>query len=562
MRKQVSVEAVLEDKGMNALKMSYCHRFGPDMEKGLTFGAMLKNTAARFPQNMAICLGDTTYTYREFKASVDALAAALLRLGLKRGDRVGVLFPDWPEYSIALYACATVGVVISPMNPLYREMELKTILNHLEAKAFFMPSVWRDFSFTELMDKIRPDIPRLEHVIVKGDAKSAWMLDFDALVAEGSAQTETLDAYLKDNPVEADDLLEIAYTSGTTGMPKGAVHTHNTRMLHSKGLASRMGVTADDVWLCMTPLFHTTGNCVVQHTAFLTGGTLVIMGRYSVSVSLREIERTKATVAIGVPTMYIDLMNHQEFEKTNVASLRYVIFTGAPMPPDVALQIVDRFGCGILQGDGTTECGSNVLTLPNAPVELTAESPGPPLDVGNEVKIADPETGRIVPVNTLGEICHRGPTSFLGYYQNPEKTAESVDELGWFHAGDLGTMDEGGNLRLKGRIKDMIVRGGENIYATDMEGIVYTYDKVKECQVVGYPDERLGEKTVACVIPKNRQDTITREEIVEFMGGRAVKYLIPDMVISFDDFPRTASGKVQKFKLRELVLEKQEERKE
>ena len=280
------------------------------------------------------------------------------------------------------------------------------------------------------------------------------------------------------------------------------------------------------------------------------------MGRYSVTLSLKEIERTRATIAVGVPTMYIDLMNHPEFNTTDVSSLRYAIFTGAPMPRDVALRIVKEFGCGILQGDGTTECGSNVFSLPDAPIEIIAESPGPPLDVGNEVKIVDPQTGRIVPVGTLGEICHRGPTNFLGYYKNPEKTAESVDNFGWFHSGDLGTMDEMGNVRLKGRIKDMIVRGGENIYATDMEGIIYTYEKVKECQVVGYPDERLGEKTVACVIPKDPSHQITRDEIVEFVADKTVKYLIPDIVVNFDDFPRTASGKVQKYKLRELVRDK------
>ncbi|MEE9420637.1 MAG: class I adenylate-forming enzyme family protein [Desulfatiglandaceae bacterium] len=545
---------------MGILKTSYCHRFGPGMEKGLTFGEMLVNSAARFPDNIAIRFGETQYTYKQLKQAVDGMATSLLRLGLKRGDRVGLLFPDWPEYTIALYGCATIGAVVSPMNPLYRKMELTTILNHLEAKVFFMPSEWREFSFVGLMDQIRSDLPHLEHVVVKGEDRRPWMLGFDDLIREnldhGSGEI-SLAGYLEDNPVEADDLLEIAYTSGTTGMPKGAVHTHNTRMLHSKGLANRMGVTSEDVWLCMTPLFHTTGNCVVQHTALLTGGTLVIMGRYSVSLSLKEIERTGATIAIGVPTMYIDLMNHPEFEKTDVSSLRFSIFTGAPMPPDVALQIVNRFGCDILQGDGTTECGSNVLSLPDSPIELIAESPGPPLDVGNEVKVVDPTTGRVVPVNTLGEICHRGPTNFLGYYKNKEKTAESVDELGWFHAGDLGTMDEGGNIRLKGRIKDMIVRGGENIYATDMEGVVYTYPKIKECQVVGYPDERLGEKTVACIIPKDPSERITREEIVDFMADKTVKYLIPDMVVNFEDFPRTASGKVQKFKLKELVIERE-----
>lgn len=544
---------------MSQLKMSYCHRFGPDMEKGLTFGEMLANSAARFPDNIAIRFGKTQYTYKQLKEAVDRMATSLLKLGLRRGDRVGVLFPDWPEYSIALYGCVSIGAVVSPMNPLFRKMEITTILNHLEAKVFFMPSEWRGFSFVELMDRIRPDFPHLEHVVVKGEQKKSWMFGFEDLINRDfdcGSDDISLAGYLKDTPLDADDLLEIAYTSGTTGRPKGVVHTHNTRMLHSKGLASRMGATSRDTWLCMTPLFHTTGNCVVQHTVFLTGGTLVIMGRYSTTLSLKELESAGATIAIGVPTMYIDLMNHPEFEKTDLSTLRISIFTGAPMPSKVALQIVDRFGSDILQGDGTTECGSNVLSLPDSPIELIAESPGPPLDVGNEVKIADPETGRVVPVNTMGEICHRGPTSFLEYYKNPERTAEAVDDLGWFHAGDLGTMDEGGNIRLKGRIKDMIVRGGENIYATDMEGIVYTYPKTKECQVVGYPDDRLGEKTVACIIPKNPEEQITREKLVDFMGDETVRYLIPDMVVNFEDFPRTASGKVQKFKLRELVIER------
>lgn len=541
---------------MKGLRKSYCHRPGSDIEKGLTFGEMLEDSASRFPENVAIWFGETKYTYQELNERVYRMASALLKLGLRRGDRAGVLFPDWPEYTIALYACARIGVVVSPMNPLYRKIEISTILNHLEAKIFFIPNEWRGFSFVDLLDQIRSDLPHLEHVIVKGQEKSPWMLDFDDLIRDDRSQKQGEDSvqeYLNKDPVEADDLLEIAYTSGTTGTPKGVVHTHNTRMLHSKGLAKRIGASSRDVWLCMTPLFHTTGNCVVQHTALLTGGTLVIMGRYSVDVSLKEIERCKATIAVGVPTMYIDLMNHPDFDKTDISSLRFALFTGAPMPPEVALQIVNRFDCGILQGDGTTECGSNVLSLPDSPVELIAESPGPPLDVGNEVKVVDPQSGRIVPVNTLGEICHRGPTNFIGYYKNPEKTAESVDELGWFHSGDLGTMDEYGNIRLKGRIKDMIVRGGENIYATDMEGIIYTHPKVKECQVVGYPDERLGEKTVACIIPKVPSETITRDELVDFLKDKTVKYLIPDMVITMEDFPRTASGKVQKFKLKEIV---------
>lgn len=540
------------------LTYSYCQVLGINQTKGRTFGQMLQEMAERYPEHTAIIFQNQQYTYREFQAVIDSFALALFDLGLTRGDKLGLLLPDWPEYSIALYACAKMGVVVSPMNPIYRRMEVLTVLNHLEAKALIIPEEWRDFRFVDLLREIRPQIPSLQHVIVKGKPGEG-MLSFQDLLSQDWQRKfgpGFLEKYLQDHPVEADDLLEIAYTSGTTGRPKGVMETHNTRMLHSVGIAERIKASEKDVWLNMTPLFHTTGNCVVQHTAFLTGGTLILLGRYSTEASLRELERCKATIAVGVPTMFIDLMHHPNFGKTAVSSLRFALFTGAPMPPKVALQIVERFQCGILQGDGTTECGSNVLSLPESPIELIAESPGPPLAVGNEVKVVDPQTNRIVPVGVLGEICHRGPTNFLGYYKDPELTTEAVDEKGWFHSGDLGTMDEGGNLRLKGRIKDMIVRGGENIYATDVESILYTYPKVKECQVVGYPDERLGEKTLACIIPRKAGDRVTREEIYEFMKDKTAKFKIPDFVIPMEDFPRTASGKVQKFKLREMAAQK------
>lgn len=458
---------------MKPLKMSYCYRHGVGIEKGVTFGQSLEELAQRYPDNVAIWFGDTKITYRKFNEAVNRMANSLLHLGLKRGDRAGILFPDWPEYSIALYACARIGVVITPMNPLFRRMEITTILNHLEAKVFFIPSEWRDFSFAQLVEQIRAELPTVEHVIVKGNPKASWMLDYDELLNKDyvkQSHNDYLSDYLAKQPVEADDLLEIAYTSGTTGDPKGAVQSHDTRMLNSLGIAKRMSVTSSDIWLCMTPLFHATGNAVVQYTVFLTGGTLVLMGRYSVDVSLKEIEKTRATVAVGVPTMFIDLMNHPKFTDTDVSSLRYALFTGAPMPKEVALQIVRRFGCGILQADGTTECGTGIFSPADAPVEVTAESPGPPLDVGIEMKIIDPNSGRIVPVNVLGEICIRGTTNMFGYYKNKQKTQEAIDQTGWFHYGDLGTMDEWGNVRLKGRMKDLIIRGGENIYATDMEG--------------------------------------------------------------------------------------------
>jgi acyl-CoA synthetase (AMP-forming)/AMP-acid ligase II len=539
------------------LTQSHCQVLGINWTKGKTFGQMLQESVTRHPDHPAILFQEQRYTYREFQQAVDSFAKTLIALGLCREDKLGLLLPDWPEYSIALYACAKLGVIVSPMNPIYRKMEALTVLNHLEAKALVIPEEWRDFRFVDLLQEIRPEIPSLQHIIVKGHPGEG-MLSFQNLLSpewQEKFEPEFLEKYLQDHPVEADDLLEIAYTSGTTGRPKGVVETHNTRILHSVGITERIKASQEDVWLNMTPLFHTTGNCVVQHTAFLTGGTLILLGRYSTETSLREIERCRATIAVGVPTMFIDLMNHPKFEKTNVSSLRFALFTGAPMPPEVAIQIVERFKCGILQGDGTTECGSNVLSLPDSPIELIAKSPGPPLAVGNEVKIVDPNTNRIVPIGVRGEICHRGPTNFLGYYKEPEMTSAAVDRTGWFHSGDLGTMDEEGNIRLIGRIKDMIIRGGENLYPTEIEGVLYTHPKVRECQVVGVPDERLGEKTAACIIPKNAADPVSREEVYEFMKDKTARFKIPDFVITLEDFPRTASGKVQKFRLREMAVQ-------
>src|SRR4030043_1235214 len=440
------------------LTQSYCQVLGSKWTKGKTFGQMIQETVERYPDHLAILFQDKQYTYREFQKAVHSLTRALMALGLARGDKLGLLLPDWPEYSIALYACAQLGVIVSPMNPLYRKMEVLTVLNHLEAKALIIPEEWREFRFVDLLEEIRAEIPSLRHILVKGKPKKE-MLSFEELLSRNGGKKSGpgfLEKFGQENAVEADATRKMAYTSGTTGRPKGVVETHNTRMLHSVGIAERIKASEKDVWLNMTPLFHTTGNCVVQHTAFLTGGALILMGRYSTETALRELERSRATIAVGVPTMFIDLMNHPHFAKTDVSSLRLALFTGAPMPPEVALQIVKQFKCGILQGDGTAECGSNVLSLPESPIELIAESPGPPLAVGNEVKVVDPQTNRIVPVGILGEICHRGPPNFLGYYKEPELTAEAVDDKGWFHSGDLGTMDEEGNIRLKGRIKDMI----------------------------------------------------------------------------------------------------------
>lgn len=537
-------------------KASYFQPMGELFPYGKTFGQYLEENSAKNPEKVIIIHEDQQYTYRSFNEAVDNLALCLIDQGFKKGDIIGLCLPDLPEYSIMYYACAKIGVATSPISPRYREKEFIMMLGHSGARGAMIPKEWGGFDYVNMFKNIRSSLPSLKYLFVKGsetiEEDVPGFIKLEAVMAKEWKKKYPgdylHDVYLKENPLDADNLLEVAYTSGTTGAPKGAMHSHNTRAAASFLNARRWGATPNDIMLLMAPLAHATGNAHAQNSAVLVGHTVVYTESYSPEAALKAIERFKITVPIGVPAMYIGIMNHPDFDKYNVSSVRGAWSGGAAAPVEVARKITEVFGCKFMSGYGTTECAGNHFTYPDDPIEVACSTVGPPLDT-TEVKIVDSE-GNTAPLGVAGEVCARGVTRLIGYYKNPEATANAIDDRGWFHSGDLGVIDEKGYLQIVGRIKDMIVRGGENIYASEIEELLYTHPDVLEAHVVGYPDDVLGERTCAFIIPQKEGKVFTRDEIVTLFTGKIAKYKIPDRVETVTQLPLTPSGKVKKFQLR------------
>lgn len=542
---------------------SYEQGQGEVFPLGRTLGDYLAEAAREEPDKMAIICGDRRITFGELGHQVDNLVLGLIKLGLVHGDRIGLCLPDCPEFTYVYFAAARLGLVVSPISIRYRAEEFATILGHGGARAVIVPRESRGVDFVQMMDVLRPRLPNLEFALALGlesDQETAGLVSLDRLVStDWSWQFPDgfLQQYLQEHPVEADDLLEIAYTSGTTGQPKGAMATHNNRAAAALLNCEAWGARSDDVMVSMSPLTHSIGLHHSQNAAVLRRFTIVYLGQWEPDVALKAAHDHRATLLIGVPAMYIAMMNHPDFNRYDLSRVRLLWCAGSPVPFQVAQALSTAFGAEFSQTYGSTECGGMHSTLAGDPLEVTCASVGP--SVRNmETKVMDPHTGRIVPRGTAGEICIRGITRCLGYYNNPEATAQTIDQAGWFHTGDLGVMDETGYLRIIGRIKDMIIRGGQNIYATEMEELLCSYPDVQQAYVVSYPCDYLGERTCAYVVPRTAEARITRDDLEAFFGGRVAKYKIPDRVevVAGEQLPLTPSGKVLKYRLRETLLEK------
>ena len=542
--------------------MSYYHAPG-EIPPGVTLGEYFEKTVEAHPDKDALIFRERRITWKELSLLVDRLTLAFIDLGIRRGDMIVLLFPNRPEFIITLLAAARLGAVSVPVSERLRRKEIDYILRQTQAKVAVSVSEFWGFSFSDLFQELRQAIPTLEQVIISGAKRHPGELVFEELVARewekifpGNYYRE---AYLKEFPVEADDLLEIIFTSGTTGTPKGVMHTHNTRCRSALGTATSVGLQPEDTWLIMVPLSHTTALVNAFYSSVIKGSCQVLLETWNVEEAMGEITRHRVTLPIGVPTMPIMMLQRPDFDQYDFSSVRAMVLAGAPLPIEVARQIIQKMGCYVTSAYGMTETAMSNITRLDDPVEVVCETVGRP-QPGMEHKVVD-EKRRIVPIGVKGEACARGQNVCIGYFKDPERTAQTIDERGWIYSGDLATMSEDGNLRIIGRIKDMIIRGGENISPTEIEDILYTYPKVAQVSVVAIPDERLGEKTCACIIPKPGEHP-TQEEVKAFFKDKVAHFKIPDRVELMSEFPTTPSGKIKKNVLREAMGEKVQKEKE
>jgi len=538
------------------LTRSYYYTPG-EIPPGVTLGEYLEKTVQRVPDRRAFVLRERAVTWKDLGQIVDRLALALIDLDISYGDKVAVLFPNRLEFIYATLALAKLGAVHIPISERLREREIRFILDRTEAVAIIMVDEFWNFSFSDLLSGIKDDLPNLKHVIVSERKKYPYEILLEGLIDKDWKAVYPDDyyhrVYLKEHAVEPDDLLEIVFTSGTTGDPKGVMHTHNTRCRSALGTISGTRLTEEDVWLIMVPLSHTTALVNAFYSSVISGSCGVLLETWDVEEAFKEIQCNRVTIPIGVPTMPIMMLQHPDMKKYDLSSLRTMVLAGAPLPVEVAHQIVERMGCYITSAYGMTETAISNITSLDDPVEVVCSTVGRP-QPGMEHKVVD-KNRRIVPIDQEGEACARGQNVCIGYFKDSKRTAETIDERGWIYSGDLAKMDREGNLIIVGRIKDVIVRGGENISPTEIEDILYTYDKIERVAVVGIPDDRLGEGTCACIIPKKGQ-TFTYDEMKAYFKDRVARFKIPDRIEFMDEFPTTPSGKIRKVELREIMAKK------
>lgn len=534
-----------------------------------TFGDLLDQTAARYPDKdglVNVQRGER-FTYRELKEVCDRAAKSFLKLGVKKGDHVAIWATNVNEWVIALFGAAKIGAVIVTVNTNYRSHELEYLLKQSDTMTLFLIEEYRGNNYVETVYDVVPELktsepgnlnserlPYLKNVIFIGDKKFPGMYTWNEFMELGR---EVSDAELARAQAmcDPDDVINMQYTSGTTGFPKGVMLTHNNVINNAYYVGACQNYT-DQERLCIpVPFFHCFGLTMSITTCVVYGATMVPVEQFNPEWVLEAVEKERCTALQGVPTMWIAELEHPDFDKYDLSSLRTGIMAGSPCPITVMRQVVEKMAPEVTIAYGQTEASPVVTqTRPDDSIERRVSTVGRAIP-GVEVKIVDPQTGKECPPNVQGEVCMRGYVVMKGYYKMPEATAAVIDEDGWLHSGDLGTMDEDGYVKITGRLKDMIIRGGENIYPREIEEFLYTNPKVQDVQVIGVPSKKYGEEVMACIKLKENV-AATEEEIKEFCKGKIARHKIPKYVRFMNDYPMTASGKIQKFKLREWAIKK------
>ncbi|NOK39477.1 AMP-binding protein [Corallococcus exercitus] len=529
--------------------LSYAHGTSTTPLLGETIGQNLRRTVERFGDREALVVASQNYrvTWRQFWDATTAVAKGLLALGIQKGDRVGLWSPNRFEWTVSQYALARTGAILVNLNPAYRTSELEYALNQAGVSVLLLAKGFRQTDYTQMLAEVRPRCAGLREALVL-DSDWDWLVKGGASIGDDVLEARELS-------LQFDDPINIQYTSGTTGFPKGATLSHHNVLNNGFFVGEVLRYGPEDRVCIPVPFYHCFGMVMGNLACTSHGSAMVIPGEaFDPLAVLQTVQAERCTSLYGVPTMFIAELDHPRFGEFDLKSLRTGIMAGSPCPVEVMKQVQSR-----MHMEEVTICYGMTETSPVStqnPLDDTLEKRV--ATVGRvhphlEVKVVDPDSGAVVPLGQPGELCTRGYSVMLGYWNNAEATAAAIDRAGWMHTGDLATMDAEGYVKIVGRIKDMIIRGGENVYPREVEEFLHTHAEVSEAQVIGVPSVKYGEEVMAWVRLKSGA-TLTAEALTAFCTGRISTFKIPRHWKFVDSFPMTVTGKVQKFRMREVSI--------
>ena len=535
----------------------------------LTFPQLLDRIAEEFPDQQALKYSTMDYerTYSEFRDDVDTFARSLISLGVKRGDKVAIWATNVPQWFVTFWAAVKIGAVLVTVNTSYKIHEAEYLLRQSDTHTLVMVDGFKDSDYVGIIQKLCPELqthkkgeplyserlPFLRNIITTDSSQPGCLTWEEAL--EFSTKTPVERVYQRAAMISRHDVCNMQYTSGTTGFPKGVMLTHYNVVNNGKNIGDRMDFSTADRLMIHVPMFHCFGMVLGMTAAVTHGTTMCPMPYYSPKLSLECVNKEKITAIHGVPTMFIAMLEHEDFSKTDFSHARTGIMAGSPCPVKVMQDVINKMNMSeITIVFGQTESSPGcTMSSSDDDIEIKVNTVGRALP-GIECKIVDPDTGKDLPPNTDGEFVAKGYNIMKGYYKMPEATANAIDEEGWLHTGDLARMLPDGNFKITGRIRDMIIRGGENIYPKEIEDFLYTHDKIRDVQVIGVPDKQYGEEIAACVILKENEE-LSEEQVTEYVRAHMAKQKVPKYVRFVTEFPMNAAGKVLKYKMVEEAIE-------